>query len=108
MSAVSRKRNDIAKMLIDKGAQVNVKKADRYTALHMAAGNGNNEGVVLLLEHGADPYAKANDQKTAFLVALANGHGHTARLIKKRMSTTQRDMGTLAEYRHCTRRTASF
>ena len=36
---------DLANMLIEKGSDLNARRNDGYTALHVAAANGNNTGV---------------------------------------------------------------
>jgi len=53
-SAVAGNFTDIARMLIENNAQVNVKQQAGATALHSAAQNGNVDLLILLLEHGAD------------------------------------------------------
>jgi len=53
-SAVAGNYTDIARMLIENNAQVNVKQQAGATALHSAAQNGNVDLLILLLEHGAD------------------------------------------------------
>jgi ankyrin repeat protein len=53
-SAVAGDYTNIARMLIENNAQVNVKQQAGATALHSAAQNGNIDLLILLLEHGAD------------------------------------------------------
>ena len=53
-SAVAGDYTQIARMLIENNAQVNVKQQAGVTALHSAAQNGNIDLLILLLEHGAD------------------------------------------------------
>lgn len=53
-SAVAGNHTEIARMLIENNAQVNVKQQAGVTALHSAAQNGNIDLLILLLEHGAD------------------------------------------------------
>jgi ankyrin repeat protein len=52
-SAVAANQTEIARMLLDHGAQVNVKQKSGVTPLHSAAQNGNLELLIMLLEHGA-------------------------------------------------------
>lgn len=52
------KSNDIVKLLLARGADVNVKNVDGDTPLHQAAHNGNNEIVKLLMTMGANAKAK--------------------------------------------------
>lgn len=53
-SAVAGDYTQIARMLIENNAQVNVRQQAGVTALHSAAQNGNIDLLILLLEHGAD------------------------------------------------------
>ena len=50
-------------------AYVNVQPAQRWTALHQAAGVGDKETVQLLLAKGADKAAKNRDGQTPLQVA---------------------------------------
>ena len=53
-SAAAGNYTQIARMLIENNAQINVKQQAGATALHSAAQNGNIDLLILLLEHGAD------------------------------------------------------
>ncbi|HZY40211.1 MAG TPA: ankyrin repeat domain-containing protein [Mucilaginibacter sp.] len=53
-SAVAGNYTDLARMLIENNAQINVTQQAGATALHSAAQNGNVDLLILLLEHGAD------------------------------------------------------
>jgi ankyrin repeat protein len=53
-SAASGNFTQIARMLIENNAQVNIRQAGGVTPLHSAAQNGNIDLLILLLEHGAD------------------------------------------------------
>jgi ankyrin repeat protein len=53
-SAVAGNYTQIARMLVESNALVNVKQQAGVTALHSAAQNGNIDLLILLLEHGAD------------------------------------------------------
>jgi len=65
---------ELARIVLDAGADVNARQQAGYTALHEAAMNGNVELVEFLLKHGADP-ALANDEGTK-AVDLARSKGH--------------------------------
>jgi uncharacterized protein len=56
---------DICRILLDKGAQLDLQDIDDATALILASINGHTEGVRLLLEKGANPDLKDNEGKTA-------------------------------------------
>ena len=61
--------------MLDAGADVKVKDADfGGTALHLAAGAGQEAAVRILLAAGADRAAKAQG-KTPMDIARANGKG---------------------------------
>ena len=73
-SAMAVQRNDIARTLIEHGANVNAKAVNDLTALHTAAARGNLEAAKLLLDHGADINASSTDGKTP--LAYAEEHNH--------------------------------
>jgi len=52
-SATAGNHTDVARMLVDNGADINVKQQMGVTPLHSAAQNGNLELIILLLEKGA-------------------------------------------------------
>ncbi len=72
---------DVARLLIDAGAQVNATAAGGYTPLHIAASNGNRDMVVLLLENGADPAARCDQDKTPADYARERGHAEVLALL---------------------------
>ena len=63
-SASAARELDIARILIEHGANVNARAANDLTPLHESAATGKVEFVKLLLEHGADVNAKTTDGKT--------------------------------------------
>jgi ankyrin repeat protein len=74
-SAVAANNTDIAKILLEAGADVNVRQISGITPLHSAAHHGNIELIILLLEAGADVNAKTEDGKTpADLASIAGFH----------------------------------
>lgn len=72
----------LAKLLVDHGAEVNVKQHGGWTPLHQAAALGHNEVVRLLLNHGANPQAATDDGKTPIDMALENRHKLTIKLLE--------------------------
>jgi uncharacterized protein len=68
-SAMAVQRSDIARILIEHGANVNAKAVDDLTALHTAAARGDLESAKLLLDHGADINAVSSDGKTPLAYA---------------------------------------
>jgi ankyrin repeat protein len=89
--AVGQNHMDVAKYLLEEGADVNAVKTDGVTPLHMAARNGNTEMTKLLLERGAkidaidakgwtplDRAQKWGHQDTAEFLRQQGGHEGTA------------------------------
>lgn len=65
-----REQIEIARILLAKGAEVNIKREkDGRTPLMMACNNEHPEMVRLLLEKGADRNIRDNDGKTALMLA---------------------------------------
>jgi ankyrin repeat protein len=65
---------DIAKILLDNGAEVDTRADDGRTPLMLAASKGDNDLVTLLLKAGADP--TLTDQSGAAAGSLAKAKGH--------------------------------
>ncbi len=99
LDAIERNDIDTARKLLDRGADVNQRdKIGDFSALHLAARNGNKGIVVLLLERGAvdskskivilGKSGKLEGATVADLTAaeLADVRGHTevAQLIRRR------------------------
>jgi len=57
VNAIRTKKYGIAKLLIEKGAEINSQSRNQQTPLHMATYNGNYEISKLLLDKGATPDA---------------------------------------------------
>lgn len=81
-SAMAAERNDIARALIDLGADVNAKAENDLTPLHTAAARGNLESAKLLLEHGADINATTKDGKTPITYAQERNHPDMVEFLK--------------------------
>ncbi len=81
-AAISSNFENIAKMLIEAGAEVNVFQASRTSPLHIASQNGNIELIILLLEHGALVEIKNDMGKTASDLAAEKGHVDIANILK--------------------------
>ena len=68
--------------LLDAGVDVNIRNAGDSTALHSAAGSGQQEVVAELLRRKADPAALDSGDQRAAELAHARGHDDVARLIE--------------------------
>jgi uncharacterized protein len=80
-SAMAVQRNDIARTLIEHGANVNGKAVNDLTALHTAAARGNLEAAKLLLDHGADINASSTDGKTPLDYAREHNHSEMVEFL---------------------------
>ncbi|KAA8896393.1 ankyrin repeat-containing domain protein [Sphaerosporella brunnea] len=72
---------EMARFLIDLGADVNERCIEFRTALHRAAAQGHTEMVLLLLEHGADVAAVSKGGWTPLHAACMAGHMGVARVL---------------------------
>lgn len=73
---------EIARALIDKGANVNAVSETGVTALILAASHNNAPIVGLLAQAGADPSVKTKDGKTAGDLARQNGNDAVVSLLR--------------------------
>ena len=79
--ALSQRQHEVAKLLIEKGANVNYGKSvsDRWTPLIFAAKNGSKEISELLIKKGADINAFEGPYKrTPLIHASMNGQRDVA------------------------------
>ena len=75
MLAVSHGRLDMVRLLVDAGADLNIRDEDGSTALMCAAEHGSMDIVkYLMVQPEADLAAKDNDGLTALAVAMEAGH----------------------------------
>jgi ankyrin repeat protein len=81
-SAAAGNYTDIARMLIESGAMVNVKQQAGATPLHSAAQNGNLELLILLLENGAETNVRMEGGKLPTDLARDKGFTEIADILK--------------------------
>lgn len=81
-SALSNNQNNIAKMLIEAGAEVNVLQSSRISPLHLAAQEGNIDLIIVLLEHGANIAQKNELGHTPSDLAAQKGFLEIAEILK--------------------------
>jgi len=82
-SAAAGNFTDIVRLLIDYGANVNVKQQAGATPLHSAAQNGNLEMLILLLENGADVSVRMEGGKLPADVAREKGFAEIAEILSE-------------------------
>ncbi len=80
-SAAAASQTEIARMLLDAGADVNARQEGGFVPLHAAAQSGNAELAELLLERGADKALATEDGRTATDIALQAGHARLAQSL---------------------------
>ena len=74
---------DVAKVLVENGADIHAKNKRGETALIRAAYVGKTGVIEELLKLGADPGMKDNEGMTALAAALKNGHTETAAVLER-------------------------
>jgi uncharacterized protein len=83
-SAAAGMQTEIARLLIEHGANVNARQVELgFTPLHEAAGNGNLEFAELLLARGADVNTTMTDGKTPLAYALDHNQNEMAEFLRK-------------------------
>ena len=80
-SAAAGNYTEIARMLIENGAKVNVVQQAGVTPLHSAAQNGNLELIILLLESGAEVFTRMEGGKLPADLAREKGFEEIADIL---------------------------
>jgi ankyrin repeat protein len=81
-SAAAGNYTQTAQMLIENGAEVNIKQQAGSTPLHSAAQNGNIELLILLLEHGARTDIRMEGGKLPADLAREKGYDEIAEILE--------------------------
>ena len=55
---------DLARLLIDRGADVNLRRADRLSSLHLSLSSGHLDVTRLLIQHGANVDSRNDNGET--------------------------------------------
>ena len=83
-AAAAGKWIDIAKILLEHGADPNARQMSGYVPLHEIAGQGSIEFAKLLLDHGADINAKNDDGKTPLSMAIGMKRPEMESFLRRR------------------------
>lgn len=86
--AVRNGRLDIAQLLVEQGAVVDVRGKNDYTPLHNAAWNGNLEMMKILLNAGADINASNYENHTPLSCAQDNNQIEAIKFIEDLLRLT--------------------
>lgn len=82
-AAAAAARNDVVALLLERGCPVDTRAASTaYTALHLAAHDGNTALVRLLLEAGAERRLTIESGESALDLARKGGHHEVVRLLE--------------------------
>jgi ankyrin repeat protein len=73
----------MVEMLLQSGADPNVRQHGGWTPLQQAAAHGRSRMVDVLLSHGADPTVKSDDGNTAADKAAEGGYGELAERLRQ-------------------------
>ena len=93
MFAASEGYNDVAQLLIEHGAKVNI--ADHYgtTALIVASTAGNHDVVELLLNHNANPDVRDQSGSAPLVNAIYFGHTETVKRLLPKLGKLEKQDG---------------
>lgn len=81
MAAVEHHHADVAQLLLDRGANANLKDSKGNTALIQAAMDGDTILVMALLSRGANVNAQNDYAETPLSDAVINGHSDVVKLL---------------------------
>lgn len=83
MFALANRHTAIARYLVEAGANVDIRNKFGVGAVHIAAAEGNTDGMKILIEHNADLTTRVASGMTALEIARAKRHTVVAEMIEK-------------------------
>jgi ankyrin repeat protein len=83
-AALAGRRAEVARALVEAGADVNARQHGGWTPLQQAAANGDGATVEYLLAKGADVNAANDAGVTALALATEQGHTQVVELLRRR------------------------
>jgi ankyrin repeat protein len=86
-SAVSRLQSDVVRILLEAGANPNLRQSAGWTPLHSSAANGDVTSIELLLASGADPAATNDEGRSVIDLATESGDEVTVDRIRSALQT---------------------
>ena len=90
-SQSKKKHNDIAKYLIEHGAEINDVDPSNQAAIHFAHRSGNDEMLEYLLDKGADPLIETTNQDFPFDNEIAKKLSKLAtKLMKEKLAKNKK------------------
>lgn len=92
-------RQQIVKMMIQHGVDVNQASPTGWTALMLAAMGGHMDALETLLEAGADVHARTRAGATAASIAAERGHEEVAERLARAAQKEELGVGRVAEVR---------
>lgn len=84
--AASYRHEQTAKLLLERGSDIEAKAGKGFTPLHVAAYCGRANTVALLMDHGADADAQTDGRRSASYLAEHMGHEDAMQEINKAVS----------------------
>lgn len=77
---------NVTKLLLEEGADIDIKDQNKNTSLHLAASNGHTDTVKLLMEKGSDLSVVDKEGNTSLHLAASNGHTDIVKLLVEKGS----------------------
>ena len=92
-AAIAGNRDDLTRLLLDAGANINVQDGGGWTPVHLATHGGSLSLVQVLLARGADPSIVNRDGDSPLDTALKQGHAEIASVLQEYQATGNEPSG---------------